>query len=314
MDGLLGQAKRRFFPATSMSKNINEPMDFVVFLLHRVMINNRITGFIVQTFIKVRSGVTMYTDSLAEELERLDIKAREVRQCMIGASKDQIREFWSQLDLSTIYHDWALEGQVLSLEELDVALDARSITDANNLALNSAIRAHKECLNTARELATRKDLVFNTELFREFHSAFTNDAESAKTGRYRKEIPLHRAYFHEICHPSKIQSNMRLLLDWLNDPEELVVVHPLEWSAKFHYRFMHIFPFVDTTGKVGRTTMNMVLIRHGFLPAIIHATERQRYYESIRQSQTELLQLLIESANSSLDAAQKYLRSAAMAS
>ena len=256
----------------------------------------------------------MYTDSLTEELERIDIKARQVRQCMTEASKEQIREFWAQLDLSTIYHDWALEGQVLSLEELDAALDARTITDASNLPLNTLIRAHKQALDTARELATRKDLTFSSELFREFHAAFASDPESAKSGRYRKDIPLHRAYFHEICHPSKIQTNMRVLLDWLNDPEELIVVHPLEWAAKFHFRFMHIFPFVDTTGKVGRTLTNMVLMRHGFLPAVIHATERQRYYEAIRQSQNDVLMLLIESANSSMDAAQKYLRSAAMAS
>ena len=82
----------------------------------------------------------------------------------------------------------------------------------------------------------------------------------------------------------------------------------------FYSCFMHIFPFSDTTGKVGRTMMNMVLIRFGYLPAIIHATERQHYYEAIRQSQGDLLELLIESANSSLEAAGKFLHSSAMAS
>ena len=256
----------------------------------------------------------MYTDSLAEALERLDVKASQVRQCMVDSSKDQIREFWSQLDLSTIYHDWALEGQVVNLEELDTALDSRTITDANNLPLNAAIRSHKEALDTARELATRKELSFSSDLVYQFHSFFGSDKELAKGKQYRQEIPLHRAYFHEICHPEKIETNMDKLLQWLNDPEDLVGMHPLEWAGRFHYRFMHIFPFVETSGKVGRTVMNMILVRHGLLPAVIHATERQRYYEAIRQSQTELLLLLIESANSSLDAAQKYLRSAAMAS
>lgn len=256
----------------------------------------------------------MYTDSLTDALERLDVKASQVRQCMVDSSKEQIREFWSQLDLSAIYHDWALEGQVVNLEELDTALDNRTITDVNNLPLNSAIRSHKNALNTAREWATRKELSFSTDLFFQFHSYFASDKEIAKGMLYRQEIPLHRAYFHEISPPEKIESSMEKLLDWLNDPEDLLGMHPLEWAGKFHYRFMHIFPFVETSGKVGRTLMNMILVRHGLLPAVIHATERQRYYEAIRQSQTELLQLLIESAKASLDAAQKYLRSAAMAS
>ena len=264
--------------------------------------------------VTVNSGATMYIDYKSEALEMLDAKAERVRQNMRRSSKQMITNLWAQLDLSSIYHDWALEGQVVSSEELDLAFDARTITDATNLPLNSSIRSHKEALNFAREVATRKKLVFTSNLFREFHAFFTNDAESAKTGRYRKEIPLHRSYFLEICHPLKIASNMRKLLDWLNDPEDALAMHPLEWVAKFHYRFMHIFPFADTTGKVGRTMMNMLVIRLGYLPAIIHATERQRYYETIRQSQGELVGLLIESASSSLDAAGKFLRSSAMAS
>ena len=256
----------------------------------------------------------MYGDSLTKATKRLEAKASRVRQCMLKASKERLREFWAQLDLSTIYHDWALEGQVVSLEELDGALDSRTVTDVNNLPLNSAIRMHKKAIDTARELATRKELYFSESLFREFHAFFSVNAESAKKGDYRKEIPLHRTYFHDICQPSKIETNMKILLEWLNDPTDLINLHYIEWAARFHYRFMHIFPFVETSGKVGRTLMNMFLVRQGILPAIIHATERQRYYEAIRHSQTELLKLLIESADSSLEAAQKFLRSAAMAS
>jgi Fic family protein len=256
----------------------------------------------------------MYKDFRSETLEMLDAKAERVRQNMRRSPKQMITNLWAQLDLSAIYHDWALEGQVVSPEELDLAFDSRAITDATNLPLNTMIRAHKEAINYAREVAARKDLVFTSNLFKEFHAYFTTDADSAKSGRYRKEIPLHRSYFHEICHPSKIAANMRKLLDWLNDPEDALAMHPFEWVAKFHFRYMHIFPFSDTTGKVGRTMMNMLFIRLGYLPAIIHATERQRYYEAIRHSQGELFSLLTESAVSSLEAAEKFLRSSAMAS
>jgi Fic family protein len=247
-------------------------------------------------------------------LEQVDLKANQVRQRMINASQEMITSLWNQLDLSAIYHDWALEGQVVSPEELDAAFDTRAVTDATNLPLNTAIRSHKKAIDYARTIAVKPDLSFSPSLFRDFHGLYASDPENAKNGRYRKEIPLHRSYFHEICHPDKISSSMRKLLDWLNDPEDVVSMHPLEWVTEFHYRFMHIFPFVETSGKVGRTMMNAVLIRHGYLPAIIHATERQRYYEAIRQSQDDLLTLIIESEISSLDAADKYLRSTAIAS
>lgn len=233
---------------------------------------------------------------------------------MINASQEMITNLWNQLDLSTIYHDWALEGQVVSPDELDAAFDTRAVTDASNLPLSSAIQSHKKALDYARDVAVRKNLSFTSALFKEFHALYASDPDSAKSGRYRKEVPLHRSYFHDICPPDNIQNQMRKLLDWLNDPEDAINMHPIEWVSEFHYRLMHIFPFSETSGKVARTMMNAILIRHGYLPAIIHATERQRYYEAIRQSRDDLLELIIESEISSLEAANKYLRSAAIAS
>ncbi len=232
---------------------------------------------------------------------------------MTNASKSQITELWRQLDLSAIYHDWALDGQVILAEELDVAFDTRSVTDATGLPLTMALRSHKRAIDYAREVAAKEVFAFSVDLFREFHSLFASDAENAKSGRYRKEIPLHRSYFHEICHPSKIGTSMRKLVSWLNDPEEAMVVHPIRWAAKFHYRFMRIFPFIETSGKIGRTMTNLILIRQGYLPAIIHATERQRYYESIRQSPEDFVELVAESELSALEAAEKFLRRARLA-
>lgn len=256
----------------------------------------------------------MYLEPLSEELERLDEKAESVRQAMINAPREQITSFWSQLDLSTIYHDWALEGQVVSQEELDTALDVRAVTDVSCIPQNTIIRKHKQALELSREMATRKNLVFSAELFHEFHLYFAGDTDRAKNGRYRKDIPLHRSYFHEICDPAKIEGNMQKLIDWMNDPEDVVSLHPVEWVTRFHFRFMHIFPYVESSGKIARTMSNMILMRYGYLPAVIHATERQRYYEVIRQSQGDLEELIIESALSSLEAAYKFIRSAAMAS
>jgi Fic family protein len=71
---------------------------------------------------------------------------------------------------------------------------------------------------------------------------------------------------------------------------------------------MHIFPFLETSGKIGRAVMNLLLVRSGYLPAIIHATERQRYYEVLRQSQGGLTEVLVDSVMASLEAAARFLR------
>jgi hypothetical protein len=254
----------------------------------------------------------MYQDSPASALEELDRKKELVREALDQATEDKTGQLWRHLDLSNIYHDWSLEGQVLLPEELSGAFDPRAVADATRLPLFMSIRSHKNALEVARQMAAQKKLTFNIDMFRKFHAFFAGDPESAKTGRYRKDIPLHRSYFHEICHPTKISARMRKLITWMNDAESARNLHPIRWAAEFHFQFMRIFPFIDTTGKVGRTIMNLVLIRKGYMPAIIHATERQRYYETIRQSEDDLTTLIVESEASALDAAIKLLRGSAV--
>ena len=50
----------------------------------------------------------------------------------------------------------------------------------------------------------------------------------------------------------------------------------------------------------------IILIRSGYLPAIIHAIDRQRYYEGLRLPVATLRQLLLEAAENSLDNAFKF--------
>lgn len=255
-----------------------------------------------------------YYGASEEALSQLDALAKEARQAMVSDDGSLVTALWRQIDLSLVYHDCALEGQVITPEELATALQHPVITDVASLSLYQSLRQHQAAIDLAREVASRKHLEIDFELLRDLHMLFASDPDEAASIRLRRDIPLHRTYFHEICEPDKIATNLKKLLSWLNDPEEEIELHPIQRAAKFHSRFMKIFPFTETSGKIGRTIMNILLMRYGYLPAIIHATERQRYYEAIRHANEELVELIIESATASLDAAVKFLRRSAVAS
>ena len=51
--------------------------------------------------------------------------------------------------------------------------------------------------------------------------------------------------------------------------------------------------------------MNLVLLRSGYPPAIVHSTERQRYYESLRGPSILLHTLMVDSLDNSIDSAIK---------
>jgi len=53
--------------------------------------------------------------------------------------------------------------------------------------------------------------------------------------------------------------------------------------------------------------MNFMLLRHGYLPAVIHSIERQRYYEVLRFENEGLLNLVVESLENSIETTTKFL-------
>ena len=105
-----------------------------------------------------------------------------------------------------------------------------------------------------------------------------------KTVRYRKEVPQHRMYFHEYASPDKIPYKVRQVFDWLNGPEPRKLRSPIKVAARAHYDLLRIFPFSKDSGKVIRLFMNVLLLRSDYPPAILHSTERQRYYEALKGS------------------------------
>jgi Fic family protein len=63
--------------------------------------------------------------------------------------------------------------------------------------------------------------------------------------------------------------------------------------------------------EVGRLLMNWFLFRGDYLPAVIHAVDRQRYYESLRGSNSlALREHLVDALENALESAVLYHRDA----
>jgi Fic family protein len=75
--------------------------------------------------------------------------------------------------------------------------------------------------------------------------------------------------------------------------------------------FLQIFPFAENSGKVARMMSNLILLKHGLDPVIIHSIDRQRYYESFRGAAGSFRSLLLDAMENSLDNGLKYFREAA---
>jgi Fic family protein len=217
-----------------------------------------------------------------------------------------LKDYRDRLDVSWIFHDNALEGVVLSYSELKAAIDQRIISDVTLIPMYEEVRNHKAAVDFVREANTaKKPMPIDLELVRKLYALLTPEA-AAKGYPYRRENPLHRLYYHEIAAPEKISYKMRKLGEWL-ESEEFQELHPITRATKAHFRLLNTYPWTKNSGKVARLLMNFILIRHGYLPAVIHSIERQRYYEVLRFENEGLLNLVIESLENSIETTAKFL-------
>jgi Fic family protein len=241
-------------------------------------------------------------------------RSTELKRVLLHTPRDLVEDFDRKLRLSWIYHDNALEGVVLTFHELSCALDDKVVSlDQSLVPACEEVRAHQAAIDLVHDLALNKRSHVTLDVIKKIYAALTPSVGDVKLVRYRKDTPLHRLYFHEISPPEKISYRMRRLTEWVGSTQAKNM-NPIKLAAKIHFRMMHIYPFPKGSGKLARLVMNLVLLREGYQPAIIHATDRQRYYDTLRQQHTGLTRLICESLLNSIDGSLKHYQDCADAS
>lgn len=230
----------------------------------------------------------------------IDDRTDELRDLAV-AHPDIWAEFHQRFEMGWIFHENALEGIVLNHAEITSALQGRPIAQDTYPAIRNFRLAMDLIRRRAAEGAT-----ITMELVREIHAVLGSHDPKYQVARYRKDIPLHRTYFHDIAQPHDIVTRLEKLLQWAaeNDPED---EDAIRFAAHFHHQFMSIFPFAENTGKVGRLLMNLILVRHGYLPLVLHATDRQRYYDTLRLQKKDTDQFLNDAMAEQLNYAKGYI-------
>jgi hypothetical protein len=266
----------------------------------------------------------------------LEERWASLEERLLKADPEFQRAYQESLDMSWIYHDSALEGSVYTPLELRSAVDRIETVDRvdpgspgspGSPALGSPvpfqgaidssiqpiceeIRRHREALEFIRDFASqarKKRMPITVDVVKKIYHILHQEEGDINTVNYRKDIPQHRLYFHEYAPPDKITYKVRQILDWTNDPETRRTRSAVRIAARAHYDLLRVFPFTTDSGKVARLFMNLLLLRNGFPPAIVHSTERQRYYEALKGASAVMTQIVHESIENNLASVEKLL-------
>jgi len=255
------------------------------------------------------SGIEPRLTPLPPTPESIEERYRIINERLARADEAFRRQYEESFEMSWIHHDSALEGVVYTFQELKTAMDptVTVVPDSSMQPVCEEIRRHRQAIAYVRELGERKRVPINVDVMKKIYCILHPEEGDVKTVKYRKDIPQHRLYFHEYAPPDKIAYRVRQVIDWLNGPEPKKIKNPMRVAARVHYDLLRIFPFPQDSGKVARLLMNILLLRAGYPPAIIHSTERQRYYEALKGQLPIIFMLVSESISNALMSIEKLL-------
>jgi Fic family protein len=235
----------------------------------------------------------------------LDDRTEDVRELMRERPRET-REFLDKYELSWVYHECALEGMVLTHAELRQALDSPpSMLDSSMVHAVAEVKNQRSAIDFIKREAKSRHVRYNLSLVKKLYEILYNGLPNRFPVAFRRDMPLHRTYFHDIVQPVQIQPGLEQLFHFM-ESDEFEKMHPFKQATHSHHRFMEIFPFSDHSGKVGRMMMNLILVRAGYLPMVIHSMDRQTYYDALRLNATQFGQVLMESMDNALDNAFKF--------
>jgi Fic family protein len=265
-----------------------------------------------------------------ERFQAIEEKTKQLKH-YLSQKRPEVQDYLDRFEMAWVHHDCALEGFVYTPQELTAALHPGAVVaEASLLPVVWEIRNHKAALDFIREESkvAKKHSPLTMTFVRRVHDLLSGNTPEAQAARavaerrersekellkerekygFRKDIPLHKTYLHEIAPPAKVQPLLEKLLDWTASAE-FRELHPVVQAGRVQHQFIQIFPFTETSGKIGRLLSNYLLLRNGYLPVVIVSVDRAKYFESFRSSFTSFSNLLLDAMENSLDNGIKYFR------
>jgi Fic family protein len=141
---------------------------------------------------------------------------------------------------------------------------------------------HKEAIDYIESLA-QKDTATNEWEIKQIHNLMLRKINPDEAGCYRT-LDVMVAGTNYLYLPRYLLSQLMAdFVSWLNSNAALIL-HPVEYAAMAHYRFVSIHPFRDGNGRTARLLMNLLLIRAGHPIVVINNQIRNDYINALAYS------------------------------
>jgi hypothetical protein len=228
--------------------------------------------------------------------QRLADLVGELKQRFGGLpSPVEAEGIWTQIWYSEAHNSTAIEGNTLVLRQVEQLLRDGKTVGEKQLSEYLEVEGYGQAAKWVYDQAIAPgawspDTLLTLAEVRQVHSlAMTpvwdvaphpNAYDTETPGNWRKHEIL--PFPGGMAPPPHTEIHARMT-DWVADVNAIPsAAAPIaEAIAERHAAFERIHPFLDGNGRAGRLLMNLVLVRLGYAPAIIHKRDRSKYLDAL---------------------------------
>jgi len=179
-------------------------------------------------------------------------------------SEKQVAQLEREIRVEHVWSSNAIEGNRMTMFE------TRSILDAGMTVHELPIKSVLETLDLGSAYDYMLDLVTRMQPLTQTTIRDLNRIATMKTADTVNEAGVYRAVNvwpngredRPYTAPFDIRPAMADLITWSTTAQQQL--HPVQYAAELHFRFVTIHPFIDGNGRTARLLMNFALLQAGY--------------------------------------------------
>ena len=174
----------------------------------------------------------------------------------------------SELDRTDwVYSSMRLDGSALAKHQVERILKGEFIESAN-LNEHVVIEKHHSLFKACNDMLALS-CSLNKEMILSFAQKLTEDTGAC----YRKENPVLVSLSYNPPHPSEIEEQMDILMNWFYSDD--METNPVLKAACLHNRIIEIYPFDLYSEAIARAAMYYFLMERGYHPFELNLSEQE---------------------------------------